>query len=226
MDNNIETTNSEYNRILNKNWGLYNFIKRAFDICSSFLVILIISPFLLLVTLLVAITSSGSPIYSDKRIGKNGKEIHVYKFRTMFKDANTNPEKYLSEEQMKQWIEERKVDNDPRITKIGKILRKTSIDEFPQLFNILFGSLSVVGYRPITKDELEAHFTKQEQEVMLLGKPGLTGYWQVYGRGKAEYHTGERQKLELEYYSKRSLMFDFKLIFLTIPAVLKGSGAK
>lgn len=202
----------------------YAFFKRCFDIVSSFVMILLCSLLLLLLGLIVACSSKGKIIYRDARVGKNGKKINVYKFRTMVADA-ANLDKYFSPEQKQQWEKERKVDGDPRITKIGKVLRKTSLDELPQLFNILFGSLSVVGPRPITQMELQ-NFSEYQQQKLLAVKPGLTGYWQVYGRESATYENGERQKLELEYLSKRGFFFDLKLIFCTIPAVLRRDGAK
>ncbi len=202
----------------------YAFLKRCFDIVSSFVMILLCSWLMLLLGLIVACSSKGKIIYRDARVGKNGKKINVYKFRTMVADS-ANLDKYFSPEQKQQWEKERKVDNDPRITKIGKVLRKTSLDELPQLFNILFGSLSVVGPRPITQMELQ-NFSEYQQQKLLAVKPGLTGYWQVYGRKSATYENGERQKLELEYLSKRGFFFDLKLIFCTIPAVLRRDGAK
>jgi lipopolysaccharide/colanic/teichoic acid biosynthesis glycosyltransferase len=128
---------------------------------------------------------------------------------------------------MKQkWIEERKLDNDPRITKVGKFLRKTSLDELPQLLNIFAGSISIVGPRPIKNYELLSAYTPYQIEKLLSVKPGLTGYWQVYGRSNVTYETGERQKEELAYLPKRGAWMDLKIIFLTIPAVLKKRGAK
>ena len=144
----------------------------------------------------------------------------------MYKDADDNPKKYLNDEQYEQFIKERKVDNDPRITKLGKIIRKTSIDELPQLFNILGGSMSTVGSRPITTQELEANYKEDQQKIFLSARPGLTGWWQVSGRNNVEYYNGERQKLELEYFEKRSIGFDLKIMFKTIPAVLKHKGVK
>ena len=143
----------------------------------------------------------------------------------MYYDAESNIDKYLTPEQKETWLRERKLDNDPRITKLGRILRKTSLDELPQLFNILFGSMSVVGPRPISTKELD-NFTDEELEILFTAKPGLTGYWQVYGRSDVDFESGERQRLELEYFSKRSFWFDIGLIFKTIPSVLSSKGAK
>ena len=204
----------------------YYFMKRTWDIFFSILLLLLTSLIILVVLIILACSGNGTPIYADKRVGKNGKTIKVLKFRSMYKDADDNPRKYLNDEQYEQFIKERKVDNDPRITKFGKIIRKTSIDELPQLFNILGGSMSVVGNRPITTQELEANYKEEQQKVFISARPGLTGWWQVSGRNNVEYYNGERQKLELEYYEKRSIGFDIKIMFKTIPAVLKHKGVK
>lgn len=207
------------------NWW-YRFVKRSFDIWVSLIAILILSPLYLLFIIINAIYTRGHPIFFDKRIGKDHKHINVYKFRSMYYDAETNVDKYLSKAQKKQWKKERKVENDPRITPFGRILRKTSIDELPQLFNILFGSMSFVGPRPITEGELTNNFTKEQQEIMLSARPGLIGYWGVKGRSNVAFADGVRQKLELDYFKLRGIWFDLGLIFRVIPAVLKGSGAK
>ena len=218
---NIVTTEE----IIVRGGKLYAIFKRCFDFSSSFVVILLCSPLFIVLTLLVACSSRGRVIYRDKRVGKHGKTISVYKFRTMVFDAEENIEKYLTAEQLEQWQKERKLDHDPRITRIGRFLRRTSLDELPQLFNILFGSLSVVGPRPVCERELE-HFTPVQREKLLTVKPGITGCWQVYGRKNATYENGERQKLEMTYLARRGFFYDLKLIFLTIPAALKGEGAK
>lgn len=207
------------------NWW-YRFVKRSFDIWVSLIAILILSPLYLLFIIINAIYTRGHPIFFDKRIGKDHKHINVYKFRSMYYDAETNVDKYLSKAQKKQWKKERKVENDPRITPFGRILRKTSIDELPQLFNILFGSMSFVGPRPITEGELTNNFTKEQQDIMLSSRPGLIGYWGVKGRSNVAFADGVRQKLELDYFKLRGIWFDLGLIFRVIPAVLKGSGAK
>ena len=204
----------------------YYFIKRVWDIFFAVVLLLLTSPVIIVVFIILLFCGNGTPIYADKRVGKDGKTIKVLKFRSMYKDADDNPKKYLNDEQYEQFVKERKVDNDPRITKFGKVIRKTSIDELPQLFNILAGSMSSVGNRPITIQELEANYKEEQQNVLLSAKPGLTGWWQVSGRNNVEYYNGERQKIELEYFEKRSIGFDLKIIFKTIPAVLKQKGVK
>lgn len=205
---------------------LYFFFKRVFDIFSSLAMIILLSPVLLVFAILVKVTSKGPVLFKDKRVGKNGKTISIWKFRSMYADAEDRLKDYLTDEQYEIWLKERKIDNDPRITKIGKFIRKTSIDELPQLFNIFSGRISVVGPRPVTDFEIETNYDEEDRNILLSMKPGLTGYWQVYGRSDVDYESGERQKLELEYYKHRGFFFDLKLIFMTIPSVLKHRGAK
>jgi lipopolysaccharide/colanic/teichoic acid biosynthesis glycosyltransferase len=202
----------------------YLFWKRVFDVCSSFLLFILILPLFLLISLLVFITNPGPIFFKDRRIGKNAKTISVLKFRSMYTDAEANPQRYLSPEQMRQWRDERKVTNDPRITPFGRFLRKSSLDELPQLINIFFGTMSVVGPRPITEDELSRNYSPEERKVLLSAKPGLLGYWQVYARNDAKYETGERQKMELFYFQKRGIFFDLKIIFMAIPSMFKHKG--
>ena len=208
-----------------KGGKLYYFNKRIFDFISSFFVIVLISWLILIIFIIQIFATKGHPIFADRRVGYKGKNIRVYKFRTMYFDAETNINKYLTPEQLEIWKRERKLDNDPRITKFGKFLRKTSLDELPQLFNILFGSMSVIGPRPITRKE-EENFFPSELKILHMAKPGLTGYWQVVARNNADFDSGERQKLELEYFTKRGFWYDFGLIFRTIPAVLGHKGVK
>ena len=230
MTKEIESTNTKNTNeeIVIKGSKTYLFFKRVLDIIVSFISIVFLMTTLIfpIISLLVLISTHGQVIFKDERIGLNKKKIRIYKFQTMFSDAETNLDKYLDENQKKKWQKERKLDDDPRVTKLGKFLRKTSLDELPQLFNILGGSLSLVGPRPITKQELENNFTEYEQEQLMKVKPGLTGYWQVKDRSLATYESGERQKEELYYLPRRGLWFDFKIILLTIPAIFKGKGAK
>ena len=203
----------------------YLFWKRFFDIFISLILIIILSLPLFVIWLVVRLSSPGKGIFKDERVGKDDKTIGVYKFRTMYADAETNIEKYLSKEQLRDWESERKVDNDPRITPVGNFLRKTSLDELPQLFNILFGTMSLVGPRPITRLELESHFTYDQKKILLSCRPGLIGYWGVMGRSEVAFGHG-RQELELNYFKLRSLLFDLLLCFRVVPAVLKRKGAK
>ena len=204
----------------------YYFFKRAFDLFCSFFAIIILSPLLLVVLLIQLFATKGHPIFFDKRIGLNEKQISVYKFRSMYYDAETNIDKYLSPEQKAIWVKERKLNNDPRITKFGKLLRKTSIDELPQLFNIFLGTMSFVGPRPMSYREVYNEFEDEQRKIILSAKPGLTGYWQVYGRSNVDFSSGERQTLELDYFKHRGFWFDIGLIFKTVPAVLTKRGAK
>lgn len=212
-------------KIAVKGGKAYAFFKRVFDLFASFFAIIFLAWLLLILFVVQLFATKGHPVFADKRVGRNNKTIYVFKFRSMYYDAETNIDKYLTPEQKEIWERERKLDDDPRITKFGKFLRKTSLDELPQLFNILLGTMSVVGPRPITEKELE-NFNEEQLKVLLSAKPGLTGYWQVYGRSDVDFESGERQQLELEYFSKRGFWFDIGLIFKTIPAVLKSKGAK
>lgn len=223
----IDTKNTDEEIVIKGNKS-YLFFKRVLDIVVSFIsiVFLMVTLIFPIISVLVLISTRGKVIFKDERMGLNKKKISIYKFQTMFSDAETNLDKYLNENQKKKWQKERKLDDDPRVTKLGKFLRKTSLDELPQLFNILGGSLSLVGPRPITKQELESNFTEYEQNQLMKVKPGLTGYWQVKDRSLATYESGERQKEELYYLPRRGLWFDIKIILLTIPAIFKGKGAK
>lgn len=213
----------EHNYSSKKNY-MYLFIKRAFDIVASFMGIIVLMPIYLVFGLLVHWEDGGSPIYGHTRIGYRGKKVKILKFRSM-KMQLRDLEKILTPEQLEQYRTEFKIDNDPRITKIGNILRKTSVDELPQLFNILKGDISVVGPRPIVEKELEMYY-KGEEDKLLSVKPGLTGYWQAYARNNATYESGERQKMEMYYVKNASLWLDIKILFRTVYAVLKRDGAQ
>ena len=202
---------------------LYLLIKRVADIIISLAGILALSPIMLLLTLLVIADDGGAPFYSHARIGRNGKRIHVYKFRSMRRNAG-DLEKYLTSAQLEQYRREFKIDDDPRITGIGNFLRHTSLDELPQLFNILGGSLSIIGPRPIVEKETE--YYADQLEKFLSVKPGLTGYWQAYARNNATYESGERQRMEMYYVEHRSLWMDIKIFFKTIGTVVSGDGAQ
>jgi lipopolysaccharide/colanic/teichoic acid biosynthesis glycosyltransferase len=200
---------------------VYSFFKRFFDLFNSTLAILVLSPLLLILSLLVKCTSRGPVFYKHRRMGKNGKPFNMLKFRTMKWD-NRPIEKQLSPEQLKQYQEEFKVDDDPRITKLGRFLRKTSLDELPQLFNIFIGQMSVVGPRPILGIETSKYGLTRK--VLLSVRPGLTSYWACHGRSNVDYQ--ERINMELYYIKHRSLWLDFKIICRTAVKVFKREGSK
>ena len=205
-------------------WWYYP-IKYSFDFLMALIGVILLSWLYIILAILVKCTSKGKILFRDVRVGKNGKIIHVLKFRTMFSDANENPGKYMTKEQMEEWKKERKLERDPRVTKIGHVLRKTSLDELPQLFNILAGQMSLVGPRPITPAEEKKNYTPEQIKIIRLARPGITGYWQVNGRNNATYAGGERARLNLAYFEQRSLWLDVKILFKTVPTVLTKKGA-
>lgn len=201
----------------------YRIIKRGFDIATAGSAIAIGSPVFLLIALMVKASDGGQPIYSQERLGKDGTHIRIYKFRSMRVDAEDLKD-LLSPKQRDQFYNEYKIDNDPRVTKIGRLLRKSSIDELPQLFNVLDGDMTLIGPRPIVKGEVKQYGKKVEK--LLSVKPGLTGYWQAYARNKATYKSGARQRMELFYVDHRSLTFDFKILLKTVISVINQEGAQ
>lgn len=201
-------------------WG-YRFVKRAFDIAFSLCVIIVVLIPVALLCLVVRLESSGSPIYLQKRVGYLGKPLRILKLRTMVVDSD-DVEKHLSPEQLEQWERERKVNDDPRITRVGRFLRRTSLDELPQFLNVLAGQMSVIGPRPVVEDELAAYGSNLSE--FLSVKPGITGWWQVQARNDAAYEDGSRQELELYYVRNASLALDASVFFETFRAVFGGTG--
>ena len=199
------------------------FWKRFIDL----FLLLLSSPVTLPVTLIVAIaikiSSPGPVFYGHKRIGKNGKEFKCWKFRSMVIDADKQLEKILAEnpEMRAEWEKDRKFTNDPRVTKIGKFLRKTSIDEIPQFFNILTGEMSFIGPRPVTKAELTKY--RNKSDFILSVQPGLSGMWQISGRSDTGYE--ERVTLDSYYIQNWSVWLDIWIIIKTVYVVLRGKGA-
>ncbi len=199
---------------------VYLGIKRTIDIFLSLLGLIILSPIFLIIAIAIKIDSKGPVFFLHNRIGKNGKSIKIYKFRTMCDNAE-DMIKNFNEEQMREFKENYKLTNDPRITKVGKFLRKTSLDELPQILNILKGELSIIGPRPIVEEELEKYGPNKTK--FLSVKPGLTGYWQANGRSNTTYE--ERMQMELYYVDKMSFWLDIKIFFKTFIVVLKKEGA-
>lgn len=199
-------------------------VKRTIDITGGLVGMMLLIPVTIIVALLNFINKENGPIfYAQKRIGKDGKVFKMYKFRTMVVDADKKLKTILENDPKlrKEWEENRKLKNDPRITKIGKFLRKTSIDEIPQFFNVLRGNLSLVGPRAVVYDEIEK-FGDYQKDVLSV-KPGITGYWAANGRSDTSYD--ERVFMETKYARNCSVWMDIKIIFKTIISVIKGEGA-
>ena len=204
--------------------NFYLFIKRCFDIFASTILIVLLSWLLIILAIGVKCSSKGPAIYKHKRLGRYGKVISVYKFRSMIMD-NRPLEEVLTKQQLHEYQTEFKIEDDPRVTKFGRFLRKTSLDELPQLFNVFIGNMSFVGPRPVVDREINLYYS-QTKKILLQVKPGITGYWQAYGRSDVTFQSGERQKLDLIYVYKRSTWLDIKIFFRTIYVVLFGKGAK
>ena len=215
--------NEEFVHIKVRGGRCYAFFKRLFDIVVSFVATIIISPLLIILWLLVKLTSKGPGIYTSMRVGKNGKKFKFYKFRSMVVNAEEMKKDLMNQNEMKDGVYF-KMKDDPRITKIGKFLRKTSLDELPQLFNILKGDISIVGCRPCLVEEYEKMSEYQKQRFLVPA--GLTGEWQVRARSTSSSFE-EVVKYDLDYIqNKRGFWYDIKLIFLTIGVVLSGKGAE
>ncbi len=179
---------------------------------------------MIIISLLIKITSPGSAIYSQQRIDKNNKPFKCYKFRTMFNDAETRLNNLLQSNvaARDEWKNHWKLGNDPRITKIGKFLRETSLDELPQIFNVFKGEMSLVGPRPVTKEEIENHY-KDQAALCFCVPPGITGLWQVSGRSRVSYD--HRIALDSWYVRNWNLWLDIVILFKTVKVVLEREGA-
>ena len=198
-------------------------IKRAFDLLFTICGGLCILPFLLVIAVMVAVDNKGNVIFAHRRIGRGGKEFKCYKFQTMIPNAQEALEKYLAEnpEARKEWEESFKLTDDPRVTKLGSILRKTSLDEMPQLWNVIKGDMSLVGPRPIVAKEIERYGEYFREYAMV--PPGITGMWQASGRSDTTYE--ERVEMDTWYVRNWSVWIDLMYLFKTVKIVFTGKGA-
>lgn len=199
---------------------IYDFVKRVFDIVWSLIGLIVLSPVFIILFILVKTTSEGPVFFAHKRVGKGGKTIKIYKFRSMV----TNAEELIKQftpEQKAEYEKNFKLENDPRITKVGNFMRKTSLDELPQLINILKGDISIVGPRPVM--DVETKIYGNYRNMLLSVKPGLTGFWAANGRSHTTYT--RRRAMEIYYVKNRSVLLDLKIIFKTFISVFKREGA-
>ena len=199
---------------------IYDFVKRVFDIVCSLIGLIVLSPVFIILSILIKTTSEGPAFFAHKRVGKGGKTIKIYKFRSMV----TNAEELIRQftpEQKAEYEKNFKLENDPRITKVGNFMRKTSLDELPQLINILKGDISIVGPRPVM--DVETKIYGNYRNMLLRVKPGLTGFWAANGRSHTTYT--RRRAMEIYYVKNRSVLLDLKIIFKTFISVFKREGA-
>lgn len=199
--------------------SFYNVSKRGLDIVVSLLMLAVVSPLLLLIAGLVKLTSRGPVFFAHLRLGKDGRRFRCLKFRTMRADAD---EQLKRDDRLRRQFEERfKLEHDPRVTLLGQFLRRTSLDELPQLLHVLRGEMTLVGPRPIVERELSKYSIYGQK--LLSVKPGLSGLWQVCGRSNTTYP--ERVMMDMHYIDHRSMLLDLQLLLLTITAVIRKSGA-
>lgn len=204
-------------------------MKRLSDIIISLVGLVFLIPLTFIIKLVYICTGDfHSVFYTQERIGKNGKPFKILKYRSMVPNADEVLAKLLKQKKYrKQWEEFQKLDNDPRITKVGKVIRKGSIDEFPQFINVLLGQMSMVGPRPLIPGELKKHGGKAKDiEKYQSIKPGVTGYWAMRIRSDKNSDYDERLKLEYFYIDNCNLLLDAKILFLTVGTVLRQEGAQ
>lgn len=200
--------------------GVYPFIKRSIDLLVSSLALLLLLPLLLMTALAVKLESSGPVLFSQTRIGRRGRPFKCWKFRSMYIDAEARKSDLQAQNEMDGGMTF-KMKRDPRITRIGRFIRKASIDELPQLWNVWIGEMSLVGPRPPVPAEV-AQYTAMDR-LRLSVKPGITCIWQVSGRSDIPFD--EQVQLDIRYIHERSLWLDIRLLFATVPAVLFARGA-
>lgn len=202
---------------------IYVVFKRLFDIIVSFIGLIILSPLFIIISILIKREDHGSIFLKQQRIGKSGKLFNLYKFRSMVPNADEILKEMLKDPKLKrEYKKNMKLSNDPRITKIGKFIRKTSIDELPQLINVLKGEMSLIGNRPYLPREIDD--IGEYYDEIVKSKPGITGYWQVSGRSNLSFE--DRCKLESYYSNNFNFLLDVKIFFLTFYVVFKNEGAE
>ncbi|MCR4874253.1 MAG: sugar transferase [Clostridia bacterium] len=211
----IEALSLEYYESMYKNKPVYEFFKRTFDIVASFFGILALSWLFLIIIVLILIIDKQNPFYLQERVGKDGKIFKIIKFQTMNSKDVRPLEEVLNSEQLAEYKENYKITHDPRVTKLGRLLRETSADELPQLLNILVGQMSIVGYRAVLEEELKDKYTEEEQKLLLKTTPGLTGFWASHGHGKRDVTYSDRVKMELYYCYKRNMALDLRILWRT-----------
>jgi Undecaprenyl-phosphate galactose phosphotransferase WbaP len=201
---------------------IYHFIKRVFDVVGASLAIVFFAPFIIVI-IACARFSGGPALFKHRRVGQGGKFFHCIKFRTMVPNADQVLQNLLNSDRAvkEEWLRDHKLRDDPRVTQVGRFLRRTSLDELPQLWNVLRGEMSLVGPRPVVPDELSRYGNKVA--TFLSARPGITGLWQISGRNDTDYR--RRVALDVCYVRSRSLLLDVYILFKTLPVVFARNGA-
>lgn len=215
-DNLMEVKEITVNSKTNKR---YLFIKRLIDVIVSFIGLIVLSPLLAIISIIVALDSKGPVMFAQNRVGENGKIFTMYKYRTMHIDAGERQEEVNRTNELNGPIF--KMKDDPRITNAGRYLRKITVDEFPQLWNVLKGEMTLVGPRPMLIEQVEQYTPYEKQRILV--KPGCTGLWQVSGRSNLDFD--EMIDLDLKYIENRSLVLDIKIILKTFVVIFTREGA-
>ena len=215
-----DSVSGELNLEEKSNFIFYLFFKRIFDFLFALIAAIVFSPVFIVVSVAIKLTSKGPSIYRQVRVGKNGKLFTLYKFRTMVDGAEVL-EDHLTPELVEKYKRDRKLENDPRVTKVGSVLRRSSLDELPQIFNILKGNMSIIGPRPIMPEEIEMYGESYSLYTSIL--PGLTGLWQV----KCRHITAmsERARLDAEYIKNIGMFYDLGILLKTFGVVMSKKGA-
>jgi exopolysaccharide production protein ExoY len=201
-----------------------DWVSRALDIVIASVALLFFLPVFLVIALAIKLTDPGPVFFGHRRIGLGGKSFRCWKFRSMVIDAEPRLAAILASDPVaaREWAEHQKLSDDPRVTRLGNFLRRSSLDELPQLFNVLAGEMSIVGPRPIVETEAERY--GQHFALYCLVRPGITGLWQISGR--SDIHYFERVLLDVRYVSSRTTMRDIRIILLTVPSVLAARGSR
>jgi len=199
-------------------------LKRIFDYISIVVILIIFWWIMMLIAAIIKITSPGPVVFGHSRVGRGGREFKCYKFRSMVSNSTEVLNNLLETDPLarEEWARDFKLRNDPRITRIGQFIRKTSLDELPQLWNVLVGEMSIVGPRPVVVQELERHYGAAQSDYLSV-RPGLTGLWQVSGRNDMDYQ--ERVKLDQHYVRTWNVWADFIIVMKTVGVMLRPRGA-
>jgi lipopolysaccharide/colanic/teichoic acid biosynthesis glycosyltransferase len=196
----------------------YQMAKRGLDLSAASVALVLLLPLMLALALMIALASRGAPLFRQRRVGRSGREFQMWKFRTMVADAERRRSELIAQSLESEWLH---LEHDPRITPVGRVLRRSSLDELPQLFNVVRGDMSLVGPRPLPP--IEQASLPPWSQARLDVRPGLTGLWQVNGRTELDVHAMLR--LDCHYVGAQSWRTDLRILVLTVPAVLTGRGA-